>query len=34
MEDRVTLLKGKVKIISELGKGYEIKIVIPFKAIR
>lgn len=34
MEDRVTLLKGKVKITSELGKGYETKIVIPFKAIR
>ena len=34
MEDRVTLLKGKVKITSELGKGYETKITIPFKAIR
>ena len=34
MEDRVTLLKGKVKITSELGKGYETKIVIPFKVIK
>ena len=34
MEDRVTLLKGKVKITSELGKGYKTKITIPLKTIR
>lgn len=33
MEDRVTLLKGKFQVTSELGKGYETKITILFQNI-